>query len=124
MEITNEMIYRKLEQMDQKFAQIDEHFIKSYGRIQNLEMRMEMIATQLRDFKAETNRRFEQMDKSFERIEAMQTEDHRILMNLWEHKDHMKLDLTRTLLTVTGTLSFVVAFIVSFITGKAIIYKS
>lgn len=99
MEITNEMICQKIDAFEKR-----------------TDMQIEMLATLLKDFKAEANRRFEQ-------IEAQQVEDHRILMNLWEHKDHMKLDLTRTLLTVTGTLSCVVAFIVSFITGKAIIYK-
>ncbi len=81
-----------------------------------MEITNEMIYEMLREFKADTNRRFE-------RIETQQTEDRKILMNLWEHKDNMKLSLTRTLLTVTGTISGVVAMIVSFITGKAIILK-
>lgn len=100
MEITNEMIYQRLEDGEKR-----------------TDMRIEMLATQLKDFKDETIRRFE-------RIESQQMEDHRILMNLWEYRDNMKLSFTRTLLTVTGLVSGVVAVIVSFITGKAIILKS
>lgn len=103
MEITNEMIYQRIEQMD--------------DRLKALEMCTEMLATTFKEFKDETIRRFE-------RIESQQMEDHRILMNLWEYRDNMKLSFTRTLLTVTGLVSGVVAFIVSFITGKAIILKS
>ncbi|MBI5754015.1 hypothetical protein HZA40_02635 [Candidatus Peregrinibacteria bacterium] len=114
MEITNEMIYEMLKESkdsnNRRFEQIDQRF--------------EQIEVLLREFKAETNRRFEQMDRRFERIEALQMEDHRILMNLWEQRDNMKLSYTRTLLTMTGVISGVVAMIVSFITGKAIIYKS
>ena len=91
MEITNEMIYQRLEQIDKRFEQVD--------------------------------KRFEQMDRNLMRIESLQTSDRQILMNLWEHKDNMKLSYTRTLLTVTGLFSGVVAFIVSVITGKAMIFK-
>lgn len=99
MEITNGMIYQRLEDGEKR-----------------TDMRIEMLAMQLKDFRDETIRRFE-------RIESQQMEDHRILMNLWEQRDNMKLSYTRTLLTMTGVISGVVAMIVSFITGKAIIYK-
>lgn len=91
----------------------------------------EMVYDLLKDFKEDTYKRFEQIDKRleqvdkrFERMENQQLEDRKILMNLWENKDNMKLSFTRTLLTVTGLTSGVIAFIVSFITGKAMIYRS
>ncbi len=137
MEVTNEMIYKKFEQIDQRFAQIDQRFAQidqrfeqidqrfsqMDKRFENLERQNEMFYEMFREFKDDTNRRFEQMDKNFMRIEALQMEDRRILMKLWEERDNMKLSYTRTLLTMTGVTSGVIAMIVSFITGKAIIYK-
>lgn len=91
----------------------------------------EMVYDLLKDFKEDTYKRFEQIDKRFEQvdkrldgIEYQQREDRKILMELWKEKDNMKLSFTRTLLTVTGLTSGVIAFIVSFITGKAMIYRS
>lgn len=75
-------------------------------------------------FKYEVYNHFDQIAKRFERVENQQAEDHRILMELWKEKDNMKLSFTRTLLTVTGLTSGVIAFLVSLITGKAMIYRS
>lgn len=95
-----------------------------------MEMSNEMIYEILKEFKEDVSNRFDQiakrldlMDKRIERIEQQQTEDRKILMNLWENRDNLKLNLTRSLLTVTGILSGVIAIIVSFITGKAIIFS-
>lgn len=121
MEITNEMIYKMLKDFkdstEKRFEQVEKRLDNVEQRSLGLEQRFEMLYDMLKEFKADTNRR---LDK----IEAQQLEDRRILMNLWEYRDNMKLSFTRTLLTVTGLVSGVVAVIVSFITGKAIILKS
>lgn len=88
-----------------------------------MEISNEMIYELLKEFKEDVNRRFEDINKRFDRIEMQQTEDRRILMELWEHRDKMKLNLTRSLLTVTGIVSGVIAIIVSFITGRAVIFS-
>lgn len=97
----------------------------------NTNVSTEMVYELLKDFKEdfktfkyEVYNRFDQVDKRFERIESQQVEDHKVLMELHKEKDNMKLSFTRTLLTVTGFTSAVIAMIVSFITGKAMIYKN
>ena len=83
----------------------------------------EMIFDLLKEFKVDAYKRFEQLDHRLDRIENQQTEDRKILMNLWENRENMKLSMTRSLLTVTGIISGIVAIIVSFITGQAIIFS-
>lgn len=113
MEINNEMIYELLKDFK---ADV-------YKRLEQTEARIEMIHELLKEFKTDIYQRFEQIDHRLERIENQQTEDRKILMNLWENRENMKLSLTRSLLTVTGIISGAVAIIVSFITGKAIIFS-
>lgn len=109
MEISNRMIYELLKEFKadvyKRFDQIDGQFAQVNGRFEQMESR------------------FGQMDRRLDRIENQQTEDRKILMNLWENRENMKLSLTRSLLTVTGIISGAVAIIVSFITGKAIIFS-
>lgn len=83
----------------------------------------EMLYELVKEFKHDVNQRFEQTEKRLDRIETQQTEDRKILMNLWENRENMKLSLTRSLLTVTGIVSGVVALVVSFITGKAMFFS-
>lgn len=109
-----------------------------YNELKGVKDDLQHVKETVRDFKEDfknfkyeiynrfdqIDKRFEQADKRFERIENQQTEDHKILMELWKEKDNMKLSLTRTLLTVTGLFSAVIALIVSIVTGKAMIYRS
>lgn len=115
--VTTEMLYDQLNGLKETIRDFKEDFkifkYEVYNRFDQIDKRFE-----------HTDRRFEQMDKSFVKIESQQSEDRKVLMDLFEHRDNMKLSLTRTLLTVTGLVSGIVAFIVSFITGKAIILKS
>lgn len=94
----------------------------------------EMLYELIKEFKADMNRRFEQVDKRFEqidnrleqndrrfdRIEHQQDEDRKILMDLWQHKDNLELKLSKRLLAVTGILSGGVSFTVSVLTNALI----
>lgn len=46
----------------------------------------EMLYELLKDFKEDVHKRFEQVDKRFEQMEERQSEDHKILMELWENR--------------------------------------
>ncbi len=123
MEITNTMIYELLlemkkrqDQMDLKFDQMASRQDQMDSRLALLETKVEWLCETIRDFKAETSRRLD-------RIELQQNEDHKVLMQLCEDRGKVKLELTRTLLTVTGLMSGIIAFVVSFVTGKAMIFQ-
>lgn len=99
--------------------------------LQHIKETVRDLKEDFKNFKYEVYNRFDQIDKRFEQvdkrldgIEYQQREDRKILMELWKEKDNMKLSFTRTLLTVTGLTSAIIALIVSIITGKAIIYRS
>lgn len=84
----------------------------------------EMLYELLKEFKEDTKRNFEQVDKRFEqverrldRVEYQQTEDRKILMDLWHHKDNMELKLSKSLLAVTGILSGGISLTVSVLTN-------
>lgn len=84
----------------------------------------EMLYDLIKEFKEDTSRRFEQVDKRFEqidkrldRIENQQSEDRKILMDLWHHKDNMELKLSKSFLAVTGILSGGISLTVSVLTN-------
>lgn len=84
----------------------------------------EMIYEVLKEFKEDTKRNFYQVDKCFEqverrldRVEYQQSEDRKILMDLWHHKDNMELKLSKSLLAVTGILSGGISLTVSVLTN-------
>lgn len=122
--VTLEMVYNELKGVkdDLQHVKIDLQHVKD--DLQHVKETVRDFKEDFKNFKYEIYNRFDQIDKRFERIENQQTEDHKILMELWKEKDNMKLSLTRTLLTVTGLFSAVIALIVSIVTGKAMIYRS
>ncbi|MEK7673035.1 MAG: hypothetical protein AAB373_04055 [Patescibacteria group bacterium] len=109
MEITNEMIYNSLQELKRDS--------------ESLKRDNESIYTSLQDFKKDVDRRFDYMEKRIDRIEHQLEAQEKTLTDLWENREKLKLSLTRSLLTATGILSGVIAIIVSFITGKAIIFS-
>lgn len=108
--VTTEMVYNQINSLKETMQDFKEDFKNFKYEIYN---RFDQI-----------DKRFEQADKRFERMENQQTEDHKILMELWKEKDNIKLSFSRSILTVTGFVSAIVALIVSIITGKAMIYRS
>lgn len=74
----------------------------------------EMLYELLKDFKKDVHKRFEQVDKRFERIENQQAEDHKILMELWENRSRQTLNFTSAYFLITLISSMLIALATSY----------
>ncbi|WP_051654639.1 hypothetical protein [Persephonella sp. IF05-L8] len=87
--ITNEMIYQKLIDIDK---------------------RLTILETQFRDFKEETNKRFEQIDKRFEDINKRFEDINRRFENINKRFDHF----IQFLWIITGIFTTLTVFVIGF----------
>jgi uncharacterized coiled-coil DUF342 family protein len=75
---------------------------------------------EMREFKKESYRRFEYLERRMDRIENLQMEDHKILMELWQSRDKVTVNFSRTFTFVNAFISCFVATITSlFVSSKA-----
>lgn len=75
---------------------------------------------EFREFKKESYRRFEYLEKRMDRLENLQMEDHKILMELWQSRDKVTVSFSRTFTFVNAFISCFVATITSlFVSSKA-----
>lgn len=108
--ITNEILYELLKEFKEdtkrNFEQIDKRFEQVDNRLEQVDNRFK-----------QNDSRFAQLDRRLDRIENQQSEDRKILMDLWHHKDNMELKLSKSLLAVTGILSGGISLTVSVLTN-------
>lgn len=92
--ITNEMLYELIKDFKddsrQRFDQVDKRF-------------------------EQVDKRFEQADKRLDRIEDQQTEDHKILMELWENRSKSNLNFTSFYFLITLFSSTTIALLGSYL---------
>ncbi len=76
----------------------------------------EMLYDLLKEFKRDVHkrfeqvdRRFEQVDKRFEQLEENQSEEHKLLMDLWENRSKNTLNFSSTYFIVTLICSILAA---------------
>ena len=72
-----------------------------------------MIYELLKEFKNDINRRFEDVSRRFEGIENRQAEDHKILMELWQDRNEVKVKYSKHLFISISILASLVSLIVS-----------
>lgn len=63
----------------------------------------------------EVDKRFEQIDKRFTQLEDAQSEDRKILRDLWENRDKQTLNFSSIYFAVTLTASILAAVATSYI---------
>lgn len=71
---------------------------------------------EFREFQRAVDKRFDQVDARFnyiekrlDRLEDRQAEDHKILMDLWDHRHSIELTWSRKFLVMNGFVSAIVA---------------
>ncbi len=129
--VTNEMIYQFLQEMDGRVQRVEASLDKLEMKVvalelkfealelkfEALELKTEAIHESLKDFKADSDRRFKYLEDRMDRLERQREEDKKLLMDVWESRDKVQLGFSRgfamlnalATLMISGTVSYTVS---------------
>jgi predicted nuclease with TOPRIM domain len=105
-----DLLYKLGLETKDRLDKLESAFTATNDRLENLEAKIDSLQSELADFKAEANQRFDRLEKRLDRIEDQQMEDRKIIMDMWREKDKVTATFSRT-------FAFLNIFIASLVSG-------
>lgn len=120
--VTNEMLYELFKEfredfkgfkreVNSRFDQVDKRFEQVDKRFEQIDQRFDLVDKRFE----QVDKRFEQVDNRFAQLEDAQSEDRKILRDLWENREKQTLNFSSIYFSITLAASVMAAIATSYI---------
>lgn len=113
--ITNEMLYTALQELTKEFRLVKDDFEVLKVDVRSLKEDMRLVKDEIKSLKEDFRSFKIEVNQHFERIDNQQTEDRKILMELWENSSKQNLNFTSTYFLVTFMTSVLGSWLISYL---------
>lgn len=112
--VTNEMLYELFKEFREDFKgfkkDVNSRFDQVDKRFEQIDQRFDLVDKRFE----QVDKRFEQVDNRFEQLEDAQSEDRKILRDLWENREKQTLNFSAIYFAITLSLSVLAAAATSY----------